>query len=119
MSGCSESKLVSLISHELTAGGQRTWPILEKWIDTLLAMTWGKQTPNAKRARESNDEFLSRKTAFYNERYLAYDTARLNGDEKSERRILEDCRTMFSKLRKDRRYYKVNNPEEWKWQSSR
>lgn len=119
VTGRSESDLVALISHELTAGGPRTWPILEKWIDTLLAMTWGKQTPNAKRARESNDEFLTRKTAFYNERYLAYEAARLNGDAKSERRILEDCRMMFSKLKRERRYYKVNNPEEWKWQSSR
>ena len=119
VSGLSEDELVSLIRHELTADGQRTWPLLEKWIDTLLAMTWGKQTPNAKSAREFNDAFLARKTAFYNERYLAYDAARLNGDEKTEGRILEDCRAMFSKIRRERRYYKVNNPEEWKWQSSR
>ena len=119
VSGHSEDELVALIRHELTANGQRTWPVLEKWIDTLLAMTWGKQTPNAKNAREFCDVFLSRKTAFYNERYLAYESARLNGDEKRMRRTFEDIRDMFSSLRRDRRYYKVNNPEVWKWQSQR
>lgn len=119
VSGYGEDELVDLIRHELTAEGQRTWPLLEKWIDTLLAMTWGKQTPNAKSAREFNDAFLARKTAFYNERYLAYDSARLGRDEKGMRRIFEDCRDMFLSLKRDRRYYKVNNPEEWKCQSPR
>ena len=93
--------------------------MLEKWIDTLLAMTWGKQTPNAKSAREFNDAFLSRKTAFYNERYLAYESARLNGDEKRMRRVFEDIRDMFSMLKRERRYYKINDPEVWQWQSPR
>lgn len=119
VSGYGEDELVALIRHELTAAGQRTWPILEKWIDTLLAMTWGRQTPNAKSAREFSDAFLVRKTAFYNERFLAYDSARLSGDDKGMRLIFEDCRDMFSSLKRDRRYYKVNNPEEWKCQSPR
>jgi len=118
-SGHGEDELVALIRHELTAEGQRTWPVLEKWIDTLLAMTWGKQTPNAKSAREFNDAFLSRKTAFYNERYLAYESARLNGDEKRMRRVFEDIRDMFSMLKRERRYYKINDPEVWQWQSPR
>ena len=119
VTGRSEDELVVFIRHELTAEGQRTWPLLEKSIDTLVAMTWGKETPNAKSAREFLDAFLSRKTRFYNERSLAYETSRLGGDDRRTRRILEDCRDMFAMLRRDRRYNKVNDPEVWKCQKQR
>ena len=114
-----EDDLVVSIRHELTADGQRTWLTLEKMIDTLLAMTWGKTTPNAKTARKYLDAFLARKESFYNERALAYESARLNGDEKGMRRIFEDCRDMFSILKHDRYYYLVNNPEVWRCQRDR
>ena len=117
--GRSEDELVLFVRHELTAEGQRTWPLLEKCIDTLLAMTWGKETPNAKSAHEFLDAFLARKSDFYNERSLAYESARLDGDEKRMARVFVDCNEMFSLLKRDRRYYQVNDPEVWKCQRKR
>ena len=108
-----EDVLISKVRHELTANGTRAWSQLEKWIDTLMVMTWGKKNANAKSAREYLDAFMSRKTLFYNEKKLSYNTARLNRDEKRMRRIFMDCREMFNVLKHDRRSDLINNPEFW------
>lgn len=113
LSDFDEDALVAKVRHELTAKGTRAWPQLEKWIDTLMVMTWGGKGTNAKSAREYLDAFMTRKSLFYNERKLAYGTARLNRDEKRMRRIFLDCREMFSVLKHDRRSNQINDPEVW------
>ena len=115
----SEEELVTRIRHELTAGGTRTWVVLEKMIDTLLVMTWGKGTANAGSALEYLDNFQKRKSQFYNERQFAHEIARVNDDEKRMRAIVQDCQTMFSVLRYERRCDLVNNPEVWPCQVGR
>ena len=108
-----EDTLISKVRHELTARETRAWTQLEKWVDTLMAMTWGKKNANAKSARECLDAFMARKTLFYNEKKLAYNTAKLNRDEKRQHRIFMDCRHIFKMLKHDRHTNKINNPEFW------
>ena len=115
----SEDELLSRIRHELTAGSTRTWSMLEKMVDTLLAMTWGRESANAKSALMCLDSFQERKSQFYNERRFAYEIARLNGAEKRLREITQDCRAVFSVLRYERRRDLVNNPEVWPCQVGR
>lgn len=113
VSDFNEDNLIAKVRHELTAKETRAWSQLEKWVDTLMVMTWGKKNSNAKSAREYLDAFMARKTSFYNEKKLAYNTAKLNRDEKRMHRIFMDCREMFSVLKYDRRSSQINNPEFW------
>ena len=119
LEGVSEDVLVARIRHEFTAGNTRTWSTLEKMVDTLLVLTWGKASANAKSALEYLDDFQSRKSRFYNERQFAHNMASRNGAEKRMRQIVEDCRAIFAILRRDRRYYLVNDPEVWPCQKGR
>lgn len=119
LTNVSEDALVARIRHEFTANSTRTWATLEKMIDTLLMLTWGKETANAKSALAYLDDFQERKSQFYNERQFAYMTATRNDQEKRMRQIVEDCRAVFSVLRRERRYYLVNNAEVWPCQKVR
>lgn len=119
LNGASEDDLLVRIRRDLSVEWPADWTTVEKRIDTLLSLTWGKGTANARTARECRDALLSRKSRFYNERTLAYETAFANGDEKSMRSIFSDCLHVFGTSKRDRRYYLVNDPEEWKCQRDR
>ena len=117
--GVSEGELLARVRRELSVELPADWATVEKRIDTLLSLTWGKNTENARSARECREALLSRKTRYYNERVLAYETALANGDAKAMRSIFSDCLHVFGASKRDRRYYLVNDPEVWKCQQER
>ena len=119
LQGVTEDELLARVRRELSVERPADWETVEKRIDTLLALTWGKNTANARTAWECRDVLLSLKSRYYNERLLAYETAFANGDEKTMRSIFSDCLHVFGASKRDRRYYLVNDPEVWKCQRDR
>lgn len=99
------------IAGVLVAERAGLWRNVEKWIDAYLAKSWGNPAQ-----RETGMSYLRRlrefRNSFYNGKLNAYDTARRNDDIKRQRRILQDCKTIFDNPA-DRRYFMVNSSEEW------
>lgn len=114
-----DDELLSRVKRELAADRVATWPAVQSYIDTLLVRSWGVK-PNIQRVALQHLETLQeRMSRFYNERQLAYFTARENGQDKRMKSIFIDCKTAFGALKRDRRSSLVNNPEVWTCHQSR
>jgi len=109
----SDDNLLQCVKRELAVERVSSWPIVEKYIDTLLVRTWGQKPVMQKLAVSHYKTFLDRLTRFYTERHLAYKIARANGDEKRMRSIFTDVKTVFGTMSRDRRSTLVYDPEVW------
>ena len=109
----SDDELISRIRRELSADRVAVWPDLAAYIDTLLMRSWGEKPRIQKEAQAFFATMQDRMTRFYNERELAYETARANGDDKRMNAIFTDCKAAFGSMPRDRRLTLVNNPEIW------
>lgn len=109
----SDYELMLRIKRELSADRVASWHDLAAYIDTLLVRSWGVKPRIQKEAVSFFMSMQANMIRFYNERLLAYSTARANGDEKRMKSIFIDCKTAFGALPNDRRSTLVNDPEVW------
>lgn len=109
----SDDSLLQSVKRELSSERSAAWPAVEAQIDTLLVRTWGEKPAMQRMALAHYRAFLDRLTRFYNERRLAFKTARANGDEKRMRSIFTDVKAVFGPMLRDRRSSLVNDPEVW------
>lgn len=109
----SDDVLLQSVKRELASERSAAWPAVEAQIDTLLVRTWGEKPVMQKMALAHYRAFLDRLTRFYNERRLAFRTARANGDEKRMRTVFADVKAVFGPMARDRRSTLVYDPEVW------
>ena len=114
-----DDELMLRIKRELAAERVASWPAVSAYIDTLLVRSWGVKPAMQKEAFDCYSTLQTYMKNFYNERMLAYSTARHNGAEKKMKSIFTDCKTTFGALPHDRRSTMVNNPEIWSCHQSR
>lgn len=108
-----DDDLLVLINRELSADRVAAWPTLIAYIDTLLVRSWGEKPTMQKVALSHYRTLLEKMNNLYNERQLAYRTARINRDVKRMRSIFNDCKAVFGPMKRDRRSVLINNPEVW------
>ncbi len=108
-----DDELRARIARELAADRNGSWAATMSYIDTLLIRSWGVKHATQKAALEQYQTLQEKMTRFYNERFLAYETARENGVDKRMKHIFFDCKTMFGAMPRDRRATLVNDPEVW------
>jgi hypothetical protein len=115
----SDDFLLQSVKRELSSERSSAWPTVESQIDTLLVRTWGEKPVMQKMAQSYYRSFLDQLTRFYNERRLAFKTARANGDEKRMRSVFTDVKAVFGPMLRDRRSSLVNDPEVWSCRQGR
>ena len=109
----SDDYLLMSIKRELLADRASSWPIVESYLDTILVRSWGVKPHIQKKAQAYYRDFLEKIQRLYNERELAFSTAKANGDDKRMREIFYDVQAVFGIMKRDRRSVLVQDPEVW------
>lgn len=112
-------QLLLFVRRELSAERVCSWPTVCAYIDTLLARNWSEHPMIRKMALSYHRTFMDKLENIYNERKLAFTTAKANANEKLMKSIFLDTIEVFGAMTRDRRSSLVYNPEVWPCHLSR
>ncbi len=113
-------RLLADVSAELDFPQPRVanWPLVTRWLDTLMVRTWSAGADERKRVRDLYRRFWKQrddKYVYFRDQFELAKT--LGGDGRDRMRsVRDDCRRVFGQDATDRRFELINDPENWSCQ---